>query len=245
MTEVLFSVDGVSVTREGPMIVLMMDRGENRVNLDFAKLLDKALARVEEAKGPKALVIASKSDKFFGNGLDVDWMAKNPKEEGLMLPLFWKILGRLLVLDCHTVAAINGHAFGAGFFMALACDWRVMRTERGFLNFPELNLGMRLSKPFAELAKCKLQPAVLRAGILTGKRFGSKDALAMGVIDAECPVDQLMDEAKKVARAHLPEQLKLFRFDAERFRDMKMELYTDAYRALTTGNGNEPPDSRL
>ena len=47
------------------------------------------------------------------------------------------------------VAAINGHAFGAGVFLALACDWRLMRTERGFLNFPELNLGMRLSKAFA------------------------------------------------------------------------------------------------
>ena len=28
--------------------------------------------------------------------------------------------------------------FGGGFFLALACDWRVMRTQKGFLNFPEL-----------------------------------------------------------------------------------------------------------
>ena len=48
--------------------------------------------------------------------------------------------------------------FGGGFFLALACDWRVMRTQKGFLNFPELNLGMRLSKPFAELAKAHRPP---------------------------------------------------------------------------------------
>jgi len=27
---------------------------------------------------------------------------------------FWRILARLLTLDCHAVCAINGHAFGAG-----------------------------------------------------------------------------------------------------------------------------------
>lgn len=245
MAEVLFSEGGVSVTREGPTIVLLMDRGENVINIESANLLSAALTQVEQAKGPKALVIASKSEKFFGNGLDVAWMAKNPKEAGPMLPLYWKFLGRLLVLDCPTVAAINGHAFGAGFFLALACDWRVMRTEKGFLNFPELNLGMRLSKPFAELAKSKLSPAALRTGVLSGKRFSSQDALTWGIIDSACPVGQLMEEAKNIGNANLPDKLKLMRFDAERFRDMKMELYTDAYRALMTGTGNEPPDSRL
>ena len=95
-----------------------------------------------------------------------------------MIERFWRFLARLLVLNCHTVCAINGHAFGAGLFIALACDWRIMRTERGFVNFPEAHLGMRISKAFAELAKSKLDGPTLRESFLAGRRYDSSAAVA-------------------------------------------------------------------
>ena len=39
--------------------------------------------------------------------------------------------------------------------------------------------------------------------------------------------------------------LKLLRFDPEAFATMKKELYTDAYRALSTGSYVSAPESRL
>ena len=30
-----------------------------------------------------------------------------------------------------TIAAINGHAFGAGLFLSLVCDFRVMNKDAG------------------------------------------------------------------------------------------------------------------
>merc|ERR1719223_1201602 len=111
-----------------------------------------------------------------------------------MMNGLWIFLSRVLVMNCHTVAAINGHNFGAGLFLSMACDWRIMRTQKGFCNFPELNLGMRLSKPFAELAKCKLSPDTLRSGVLMGKRFNSADGIKAGIIDVECPMESLLDE---------------------------------------------------
>jgi enoyl-CoA hydratase/carnithine racemase len=201
------------------------------------------------------------------------------------------------------VAALNGHAFGAGLFMALACDYRAMRTERGFICFPELNLGdaclsllapmppaslnepaarsgMRLSKAFAELAKvrveglwkaergreagvarpfvasarflilvssvqAKLSPATLREGVLMGRRFSSGEALRVGMIDREVAIADLRVEAEQMAASMLPTSLKLLRFDATALQMMKIELYTDAYRALTTATSTSEPQSRL
>jgi len=242
----LFNDNGVTVTRDGPIVTLTMGRGENRINLEMVKLLHAALDIIESLDAPKSLIIASSDEKFFGNGLDIEWMGKAGAEQvNQSMTGFWKFLARILVFNCHTVAAINGHAFGAGFFLALACDWRVMRTEKGFCNFPELNLGMRLSKPFAELAKSKLSPNSLRSGVLMGKRFNSSGGIEAGVIDVECTIDKLLDEAKKLATNALPTTLKVMKFDPDNFSNMKKELYTDAYRALTQADGSAPPESRI
>ena len=157
----LLDSDGVTLTdSEDGLLTLRLDRGQNVINPPMVSALEHAISCVEAAEHPKSLVVLG-GPKFFSNGLDVTWMMNNSSETPDMIQSFWRVLARILVLDCRTVAAISGHAYGAGIFLALACDWRVMRTERGFVNFPELNLGMRLSKPFAELTKAKLSPSTL------------------------------------------------------------------------------------
>ena len=47
---------------------------------------------------------------------------------------------------------VLGHAFGAGAFLALACDLRVMRPDKGWLNWPETPLGLRFGDPLLKLA---------------------------------------------------------------------------------------------
>ena len=47
---------------------------------------------------------------------------------------------RVLVFPAYTVAAVNGHAFGAGAQIALAHDARVMRTGRGYFCMPEIDM---------------------------------------------------------------------------------------------------------
>jgi len=223
-----------------------LDRKENWFNPEQILLLNEALDMVEMLEGDKALVITAKG-KFFSNGLDIAWgqAQKNPADFSMMVESVWRFLSRLLVLHCPTVAAINGHAFGAGLFLALACDWRVMRTEKGFLNFPEVNLGMRLSKAFAELSKSKLSTHTLRVGVLTGKRFDSKGAIGAGIVDDTCAVEVMEETAVKMAVAVLPSALKFAMFSREKYSQMKKELYTDAYRALTEGMSSTLPEARL
>ena len=201
---------------------------------------------VEDADHPKALIIRG-IGKFFSNGLDLQFMTSSePSATNEMIESVWKLLARLLVLDCRTVAAINGHAFGAGLFLALACDFRIMRTQRGYLNFPELNLGMRLGKGFAELSKSKITSShVLREGVLTGKRYDSTAALQSGLVDEECSIETLPEHAEALAMEGLPEELGAKFFDATSFQQMKMELYTDAYRTLISAQVESLPESRL
>lgn len=239
-----FSRDGITLQKEGDVFVLTIDRGQNWVNPELTSALGAAIEVVEKESHPKSLVITAKG-KFFSNGLDVGFMMKRAAETPAMIESFYRVLARILTMDCHTVAAINGHAFGGGLFLATACDWRIMRTERGYLNFPELNLGMKLSKPFAELAKSKLSPHALREGVLLGKRWTSGAALQLGIVDKEVPVESLLAEAIKLAAGLTAPNLKLKQFNAKSFKQMKIELYTDAYRALVDGMLNTDPKARL
>lgn len=242
-----FTRNGISLMRNETTGVfsLLMDRKENVFNPTMVSLLSKALTIVEEASHPKALIVTGRG-KFFSNGLDLEFLSSHTeKETAAMIESVWRWLARLLVLDCRTVAAINGHAFGAGIFVALACDFRIMRTQRGYLCWPELGLGMRLAKGFAELSKAKMSPTTLREGVLSGKRYDSTAALESGIVDEACTMDQLEVCANRIAYEGLPATLGAANFSAKSFRQMKIELYTDAYRALSFGMASDVPESRL
>ena len=244
-TTIEFDRSGLSVQRDATGIfTLVMERLENRFNPRLNRDLSDAITMVEQAEHPKALVITGRG-KFFSNGLDINWMSKHTSETPKMIEEVWTILARILVMDCRTVAAINGHAFGAGLFLALACDYRVMRTKRGFVNFPEVNLGMKLAKGFAELAKAKCSQNCLREGVLTAKRYTSSEAIAAGLVDIECPIENLQETARDVAISGFAKNLNLVNFNPKSFSKVKIELYTDAYRALTMGKASTPSHSRL
>lgn len=245
---VLRTVDDNGGGGESGLLVLCMDRGENLFNGEMVRLMAKALGVVEREEHPKALVIrANEGNKFFSNGHDLDEVEKLEDMNELVQGMWKEVLAPLLIMDCRTVAAINGHAFGAGLFLALACDYRVMRTKRGYVNFPELNLGMPLNMGYIELVRCKLSGHghTLRNAILSAIRYDSTQALAAGIIDYECPLDQLHSTSTSLALAGLASNLKLLRFDPTKFVQMKIELYKDAYRALTIGKATDDPKSRL
>jgi enoyl-CoA hydratase/carnithine racemase len=224
----------------------------------------------EDEDGAVVVDVDGPSSKFFSNGLDLEWMmranasAVAPSDGGggggandavseLIESFNGDVLARILTLPFRTVAAINGHCIGAGLFLALACDYRIMRTGRGFLQWPEARLGMRLTKGFAELTRAKVvapgcDRSVLREGVLGARRYASAKAVASGIVDAEYPVEVLYEEAFRLAVGGLPDSksgMDLEFFDPVAYTEMKVEMYADAYRALKFGRVADPPHSRI
>ncbi len=99
------------------------------------------LDEVEAHDGPAALVTTA-TGKFCSNGLDTDWVFANLTELPAYLDTVHDLYVRMLTFPAATVAAVQGHAFGAGAMLALAHDFRVMRADRGFWCLPEVQLNM-------------------------------------------------------------------------------------------------------
>jgi enoyl-CoA hydratase/carnithine racemase len=164
----------------GDVLVVTMDDGDNRLNPDSVAILHDAAAQIEQRQGPAALVVTG-TGKFFSNGLDLDRFAEHPQELGITIELLCQLFGRILLLPCVTVAAINGHAFAGGALLSSVFNQRIMRADRGFWCLPEVDLQMPFTEGlFAGLSSHLSTPTLVQA-MTTGRRFDGPAALAAGI----------------------------------------------------------------
>ncbi len=188
----------IDLDRDGSVWVLRMRAGENRFNLEWLDAVNAALDQVEASAGPCALVTTGEG-KFYSNGMDLDWLATVPDRAGDYLRAIYRLLGRMLGLPAITVAAVNGHAFGAGALLATAHDFAVMRGDRGFWCMPEADLGLPLTAEFLSVLTAKLPARTVQQAVLTGRRYGGGDALAAGLVHMVAAPDEVLPEALKLA----------------------------------------------
>jgi enoyl-CoA hydratase/carnithine racemase len=211
----------IDLRREGSVFVLTMQAGENRFNRSFVDAVNGALDSVESTSGPAALVTVGGQEKFYSNGLDLDWLGGDGQAEA---PHFVEavvaLLGRVAGLGVPTVAAINGHAFAAGAMFALAHDFRVMRADRGFICLNEVDIGLPLHPGMVAVVKNRLSPQVFRDMILTGARIGGGDATARGIVDEAAPLAEVLPNA--IARAAA-----LAAKDRQTYAALKRGMYAD------------------
>jgi Delta3-Delta2-enoyl-CoA isomerase len=156
----------VDLDREGDVWVLRMDEGENRFNRRWLDAVNGALDRVEAATGPRALVTTG-GGKFYSNGLDLEWLANVGAEAPGFLDDVHRLYGRLIGFPAATVAAVSGHAFGAGAVLAIAHDVVVMREDRGYWCLPEADLGFPVSLEMFAVITAKLPARAAQEAILT------------------------------------------------------------------------------
>lgn len=215
----------IDLERDGDVFTLTMNAGENRWNTTFVRALDAVLDEVEASTGPAALVTASASPKFFSNGIDLAWIA-NPEEhpEGgdraAFGAEFMTLMARLITFAVPTVAAVNGHGFGAGFMSALCHDVRVMREDRGFLCANEMQIGMLIPNPELALFKHKLPANVFFESVQLARRWAGPQALAAGVVQHTASAEDLLDVARQRAAELAP-----LAANRENFRRQKENMF--------------------
>ena len=187
----------IDLERHGDVFVLRMDAGENRFVPATIAAWNTALDEVEKAAAPKALVTIG-SGKFYSNGLDLDHMAKCGDISAYVSSVL-AIMKRVLVFPAYTVAALNGHAFGAGAQVALAHDARVMRTGRGFFCMPEIDMKAFLHPGMTAIIQARLPHQSAHELIVTGMRYPAERALERRIVDRAVPEEELLTTAVAMA----------------------------------------------
>jgi enoyl-CoA hydratase/carnithine racemase len=172
--------------------ILTLGDDENRFSPEWLETVTNLLDRVDSEA--KALVTTG-SGKFYSNGLDLDWLAAHTDKGDWYIEQVQQLFARVLVAPVPTVAAVNGHAFGAGSMLAMAHDFRVMRADRGFFCFPEVDIRIPFSTGMAALIQAKLTPAAAVEAMTTGRRYGGADAEAIALVSATAAEDKVTSTA--------------------------------------------------
>src|SRR3954452_16427526 len=154
--------------------VLTLGDDENRFS---PKQLDTLDVQLDDVTSNAHALITTGLGKFYSNGLDLDWLGANSDRLGWYVARVQSLLKRVLTFPLPTVAAVNGHAFGAGSMLAIAHDYRIMRDDRGYFCFPEVDIHIPFTPGMAALIQAKVPPQTAVTAMPTGHRYGGQEAL--------------------------------------------------------------------
>lgn len=212
-----------------------MGTGEKRFNPESVAAMNAALDDVDSivAAGEQISLVTTGSDKFFTNGIDLDWMfGDDAQASPEIIPDFIASMmgmwARVLALPIPTVAAVNGHAFAGGAMFVLAHDHVLMRSDRGYWCVNEVLLKLPLAPGMQAILEAKLPKPTVRKAILTAHRFDATSAVAAGIADEAHDGTVLRDRAVQLGQSLAPTANPIL-------GRLKEDLYADVLATLRAG----------
>jgi len=197
----------VSITERGSVWVITMERAPaNAIEATLLADLERALKKASVSESCRALVVTGR-ERFFSAGIDVKVVpAYEPDQRAATLRAANRTVHALYSFPKPTVAAVNGHALGAGLCIALACDLRIAAEGRYELGLTEAKAGVPFPAAPLELVRAELGPDHARVLVLGADTFPSSDPRASWFLDRSVPAAELIQEAiaEATARAAYP-----------------------------------------
>ncbi|XP_035827527.1 enoyl-CoA delta isomerase 2, peroxisomal isoform X2 [Aplysia californica] len=217
-------VNGLSVYYSGEIAVIVMDCGENRLNIQFCEALLSLLDDVEKNETCKGLITTG-TGKFYGNGLDLDWMSQ--QSEAVLAQFFhtfMSCLRRILFYPLPTLAALNGHCYAGSGLLAFAHDFRTMRNDRGWLSFNEVFINRRFSETNYKMLRTKLGGGInFTDAVLLGRRYTATEAFNSGMLHAMPSQGLLIPESIRVLKSYYGKS----GYPRESLANLKADIYKD------------------
>jgi Delta3-Delta2-enoyl-CoA isomerase len=193
----------MELKKEGAVYILSLTNGAkaNTFTEDVIDEYNSILDELEASTGNVALVITSTDPKFWSNGINLDWIiTQRPSYFIQFASLLDRLYLRLALLDMPTVGCLTGHTYAGAAILAATLDFRLMRADRGFFCFPEVDIKIPFSPIMQEILKMLPDQQAVSELVLMGKRVGGEEALKMKIVSAIYPEEALFPKALEMAQ---------------------------------------------
>ncbi len=192
----------------GPIVTLTMNEPEKRNPLSGNTSLTELVAAAERIHDDQSVrcVILTGNGPSFSAGGDIRVMKQqaSPEITEMELRHFYRrgiqrVAQALFNLEVPLIAAINGHAMGAGLDLACLCDIRVA-SDRAKMAASFIKVGIVPGDGGAWLLPRVVGLSRATELLLTGRTLDAQQALAWDLVSHVVPHDQLLPFARNLAQ---------------------------------------------
>lgn len=198
----------------------------NALDSDMINELVQALNAAEEDENARAIVIGGMG-KAFSAGGDVGYMYRLIKEDKVILlkdgiEQVANVTMTIKKMSKPVVASVHGAVAGAGFSLALACDFCIAAENANFIQ-AFVNLGLVPDAGGMYLLSKAVGVNRAIALSMTGKPVSAEEAKVMGFVTEVCAADQLAERTTKMA-------VRLAHGPALSYKNMKQLAYESNFK---------------
>ncbi|MCR1783683.1 enoyl-CoA hydratase/isomerase family protein [Nocardioides carbamazepini] len=196
------ATDALGIEERDGVLELTLQRPDamNALNLELKQALADVLRDIRYDESVRAVLLTGAGRAFCAGG-DLSEMDPNRTPEQARVRQH-QLLSDVFVPLARTpkpvVAAVNGHAHGAGLSLALACDVVVTSAEAP-MSFGYVLRGLTPDCGITYVLPRLVGMARAKELLYTGRRFTGADAERMGLVAEAVPAGDEVDRARALA----------------------------------------------
>jgi enoyl-CoA hydratase/carnithine racemase len=202
----------VRVEYHGTAAVIVIDRPSthNAISRQTMQDLEDAVDEIA-ASNVRAVAVRGAGERVFVSGGDMKELAsiRTPEEAQAMANRMRLLLDRLADLPVPVLGALNGHAFGGGCEVAVACDFRIAADDIR-LAFNQVQLAIMPAWGGIERLQRLVGPARALWLMTTGRAITAAEAADWGLVEEVIPradfderLEAVLDGITRAPRAAL------------------------------------------
>lgn len=192
----------VLASRDGPLLTLTLNR-PHRLNAVSLPLYERLIEELEGAAEDREVrcVVLTGSGHAFCAGADLKAhrdSPPSPDERRRYIEMAQRANHLIQTIGAPVVAAVNGHAIGAGLELALSADFAIA-AEDAKLRLPEVALGTFVGGGVVYTLAERVGVPKAREIVYLGDFFSGAEAAAMGVVNRAVATAEVLPEAMRLA----------------------------------------------
>ncbi|NQU56601.1 MAG: enoyl-CoA hydratase [Rhodospirillales bacterium] len=181
------------------LITLNRPQAMNALNAALIGELAQALDGFEADEHIGAIVLTG-SEKAFAAGADILEMKDNTYAENYLKNFITDGWERITTCRKPVIAAVAGYALGGGSEVAMMCDF-ILAAQNAKFGQPEVTIGTIPGAGGTQRLTRVVGKSKAMEMCLSGRMMDAEEAERAGLVSRIVPLDDLIDEALKVAES--------------------------------------------
>ncbi|MFC3039502.1 enoyl-CoA hydratase-related protein [Virgibacillus xinjiangensis] len=198
-------MDKIICEIKGNLAYVTINRPEVLNCFDYHTLieLEQVVQDLHVNQDVHVIIFTGAGSKAFSAGADLkERKGLNEREIRRNVKKISDVFDQIANLPQPTIAAINGYAFGGGFELAIACDFRIAASD-SLMGLTETSMGIIPGAGGTQRLPRLVGVSKAMELILQAKRISCTEAQQLGIVNLSAESTELLSSCEKFAESIL------------------------------------------